>query len=169
MASPEIVLISPLPVGVCKQRLQEVTDPPWKILGSGKVMGSVGDARFSWRKRSVYSNAFQCRLNGVLFDAEGKTRLVCRFGRNIVIAAIFAVWFLGILVIGGAIFVKTAYSLIYYGNTATSDIAGLAISSTLLGIVLVLSAGIRIQARADLRFLTDFLQKTVEVPGGKED
>src|SRR5438270_444802 len=70
-------LASPRRRDDCVRLLRENIDDEWKIFGSRPVMGRVGDATFSLRKRIFYSNAFQTNVRGELVEESRQTQLRC--------------------------------------------------------------------------------------------
>jgi hypothetical protein len=109
-----VELVSPLPPDEAVARLREAVDrgglPSW--FGSKSVVGRVSGRSVRLHRRISYQNSFQTFLTGTL-EAHGEG---CAFrgtaGMHPLVTAFVVVWFAGIVLIGGAVFVAAVRRLV---------------------------------------------------------
>lgn len=164
MFAREIVeIVSPLSRDECCVRVSARINSPWAVIGFRKVVGRVSESRMSLRKRIWYSNPYQTVLTAC-FDEEGLgTRVTCRFGLSRFTAAWMTIWFAGVLFIGGAMFLATAYEFIAKPQALQPNAwMGLAIPAAMLAFGFALDRFSRFLARNERDFLLRFVVEAVD-------
>jgi hypothetical protein len=151
------MLVSPLPITECLDRLRGVTQSEWKIFGKSPVVGRIGE-RFKLRKRLSGGsyNSFQTFVSGRLIDEGASTRIACRFGMHWFVTLFTVIWL--------APFVTT---LIF---SLAVDLATLRIQNPESYLVPVIFTAFgcglvclgRYMARGERQFLRDFLRDTLD-------
>ena len=163
MASKSFDLISPLPRDECVRRLRALTGRAWIVFSGRPVIGYVGERSLRLSKRVWYHNSFQVCLFGDFLEENDQTRLRCRFGIHPLDAAFMAVWFAGVLLIGGAMSATTVASLLS-GRDSIPANAWLVIVFPLLmlGLGVAMITFGKFLSRNERRFLIDFLGRTID-------
>ncbi len=128
-----------------------------RLFGGKPVIGSVGEAGFTLRKRIAYRNSFQTLLKAdVLSDGAG-ARLSCRVGMALATMLFVIVWMGLVVVIGGGVVLA-----LLSGGAGEVPVWSFAIVPYLL----LFGAGMlvvgRWLARHEGRFLLDFLCRELD-------
>ena len=168
--SERVELFTPLPPPECARRLSSAIDDDgwlWLIslrglVGSKPVIGHVTETWLRLRKRIGYRNSFQTILSASLRPEGGGTLIHGTAGVHVVVRAFMFVWFGGVMLGGGAIFLGTLAALLFgSGPRPPNAWAGIVMPWVMLGFGIGLVAGCRYLARDETRFLTDFLDSTL--------
>ena len=158
-------LRSSIPVDQCLQRIKAAIDSPWILFGSKPVVGWCGSATFRGHKRISYRNSFQTHVVARFSANDGGTAISCRFGMHPAVIAFMAVWFFGVISIGGALIVAffTGH-LIQAGHESANlpPVFGALIPVGMLAFGCVLVGVGRRVARGEAAFLKNFLLETLD-------
>ena len=163
MSSESFELISPLERAEFTRRLQAATAPGSMIFSSMPVIGYVGESSLRLRKRISYRSTFRGWLFATLIDEDGHTRLHCRSGMHPFARVFMVIWFSGVLLIGGAMFIITIWTwLAGKVPLPTNAWLGVAVLPLMLGFGIGLMWFGQFIARKEEQFLIDFLRRTVD-------
>jgi len=159
MAAP-VRFASALPRSACADRLREAVDSPFVLFGKKSVVGTVGDAKATLRKRIKGRNSFQSCLRVTLADVSTGTTLECRGGLHLAVIVFMIFWMGVVVLIGGSVFLAAIIALTTTADSEIPPAMGLVIppSMLLFGVVLVLFG--RRMARGEEAFLLDFVAQT---------
>jgi hypothetical protein len=157
-------LFSPLSPAECAARLTEVIDFERSahfslagLFGSRPVVGHVTGSSLRLRKRIGYRNPFQIFLTATMRPETGGTLISGGFAMHPFIRVFLLIWFGGVILIGGSIFVATVRGIF----SGTSDRQGMWVGLLAPPIMLAFGVGLlrlgRFLGRKEARFLTDFL------------
>jgi hypothetical protein len=153
------IFLSPHSMEECHKRLKGSVDTSFFLHFSSKqVAGKVSKELISIRKRINYGNSFQTVLKASLKPSENGTELLFTIGLHPFVKIFMSIWFGGLFVIGGLIFIITLSSLFEKNASADSGmIMGILIppGMAIFGIAL-LKFG-RYLARNESAFLKTFL------------
>lgn len=108
-------LFSRLPREACVERLRASVLSPWSFSATG-IVGRVGDETLTLRCAIWYRNSFQTFLRGKLTKELDGTRILCRFGMSRFVLVFMSVWFGGVVLIGGSIFIKSLVAILHGRN-----------------------------------------------------
>jgi hypothetical protein len=169
LSGSEIRLFSPLSPAECASRLEAVIDSERSALfsvaglfGSRPVVGRVTGSSLRLRKRIGYRNSFQIFLTATMQPEAGGTLISGGFAMHPFVRVFMLIWFGGVILMGGSIFVATV--------RGTFSVTGGHRQNIWLGLVLppamlAFGAGLlrvgRFLDRDEARFLTDFLVETL--------
>jgi len=111
-ADQKFVLCSPHSVEECHRRLKESVDTSFFPYFSLKpVAGRVSKTSISIRKNINYVNSFQTVLRGSLRPKGSGTEIEAKVGLHPFVKTFMFIWFGGLFIIGGMIFLVTLSSL----------------------------------------------------------
>jgi len=174
--SRRIDLVSPLTLAECVSRVSAALSAPRSSgphaerFHSTQVVGRVTPSSLRLRVRIGYKNSFQSVLIAKLSQESRGTAISGDIRMYWFVRVFLLLWFSGVILIGGTIFVVTARDLLV-GAAAT----GPRWSGLLLPWIM-LSGGLgvvwfgRHLARTEGDLLTAFLRKTLDaVPRGRDD
>src|SRR4051812_21410120 len=120
MNSNRIELIAPLPPAECASRLKAVIDTERSALfsfaglfGSRPVVGRVTESSLRLRKRIGYRNSFQSFLTATMRPEAGGTLISGDVAMHPFVRVFMFVWFGGVVLIGGTMFLATVGSLLF--------------------------------------------------------
>src|SRR5277367_2110356 len=168
-----IEVFSPFTPADCASRLREAIDGGVMVslfgMGSKPVIGRVSESSFRLRRRIRYHNSYQTYLTATMRPELGGTVIsgVCAIHPLVRIFNI--VWFGGVALIGGAVFLATGWNALSGKSGESRD--------TLLGMIIplvMLAFGIglvrfgRYLARNDPRFLITFLIQTLNARAARQ-
>lgn len=157
-----VELVSPLSHEACYSRITATIDRPWTIMGDRSLIGYVSRTGLRVRKRIVYRNPFQVLLVAKFIEADGSTRIHCRFSMQPFVIVFTAVWFGGVLLIGGSLFLMSLVGLILtYQSMPAGTWSALLIPPLMLLFGLGLTRFGQYLARDERQFLLAFLCKTL--------
>ena len=159
-------LRSPLPPIECARRIASAIDTDSLfslafLFGSNPVVGRVTESSLRLRRRIKYRNSFQ-KLLVVTMRPEGSGTVISgKFVMHPIIRVFTAIWFTGVIVIGGALFVR-ALHLFLLGSVLREDGVwqGLVFPPCMIVFGLLLT---RFGTRADIQFIEDFLVEMLAV------
>jgi hypothetical protein len=108
-----VELLSPLPIEECHLLLEAAMDTlwPWDYFGSRLVAGRISGSKLFARKQVGYKNLFQTRLSADTLEQDGRTLIRCRFSLHPFTRTFQVLWFAGVLLICGPIFVMSLLTL----------------------------------------------------------
>jgi hypothetical protein len=160
--SKRIELSSPLTPAGCASRLREVIDIEGVAtalfgLGSKPVIGKISESSFRLRRRIRYGNSFQIFLFATIRPKAGGTLISIGFAMHPFVRIFSVVWFAALTLIGGKIFLSTAWTTLFDRSGDSRDALGIAVPLAMLGFGIALLRFGRYLARNDPRFLSDFL------------
>jgi hypothetical protein len=161
-----VELVSPFPPDDCAARLRETMDSGLgtRLFGSRPVVGHVSGRSVHLRKRIGYGNSFQTVLVGRLEESDGRTVFRGNAGMHRLVAIFMGLWFCGVVLIGGLVFVSAIGELLAGGGRPL----------VLIAPPLMLAAGVglvrfgRWLARDEERFLVDFVAEVINSPPAQE-
>ncbi len=175
MNSDRIRLFTLLTPSECASRLKIAIDTDWRLFGSKPVVGKVTESSLCLRKRIGYRNSFQSVLTATMQREAGDTVLSGKVAMGSFVRAFMFIWFGGLLLIGGTIFVVAIASMISGSSNRQHDAwLGLVVPPAMLVFGYGLVRFGRYLARDEARFLTDFLIQTLDAretnhPGSSVD
>lgn len=127
--------------------------------GTRPVIGRIRGTRLTARKRIWYRNSFQTYLSAELSDQVNQTLVRCTFSMHPFVTAFMAVWFGGVLLIGGATVVHLLNLFISASAKAPEgSVAGIAVPFLMLLFGAGLVAFGRWLASDEETFLLNFLK-----------
>ncbi len=162
-------LYSPLPPDECAKRLSEAIDSERSALfsflslfGSHPVAGHVDVSSLKLRKRIRHNNSFQSYLTATMRPEGSGTVISGDFAMHPFVWVFLAIWFTGVTLIGGAVFIVTVGAYIS-GSPLRGDKAWMGVVSPLvvIGFGLALVRFGRFLARNEVRFIKDFLMQAL--------
>jgi hypothetical protein len=165
-----IELVSPLSPQECATRLRAEIDIEhsrlfsWTgLFGSKLVVGSVTESELRLRQRRVGRNSFQRVFVGRIDTDNGGSIIAGEFGIDPAVRTFMTIWFWGVLIIGGTLFLAALGSILS-GSRAFGDGTwmGLIIPATLVGWGLILPRMGQRMAKEEPKFITDFLARTLD-------
>ena len=163
-----IQLFSPLPPAECASRLKVAMDTERLahfslagFFGSRPVVGQVTESSLRLRKRIGYRNTFQTFLTATMRPEAGGTVISGEFAMHPFVRVFMLIWFGGIIIIGGTMFVATASSMLSGSGQGQNTWMGVVIPTAMLAFGFGLVRLGRFLARTESRFLTDFLVQTL--------
>ena len=133
------------------------------LFGSKPVIGRVTESSLRLRKRIAYRNSFQRFLTATMRPESGGTVITGKVAMHPFVRVFMTVWFGGVILIGGALFVSSIGSVLSSsGSQAHNAWLGLIILPAMIvfGYALVRLGGYL--ARDETGFLTDFLIRTLD-------
>lgn len=157
-----VALISTSPLGTCCSQLNLKIDQPWTIMGDRPVIGRIYETKLWMRKRIRYRNPFQILLRARLFEQAGSTHIQCYFSMRPFVVIFLTMWFGGVLLLGGGVFLMCLAGLILaYQSMPAGTWMGLLIPPwmVLFGFGIIQFG--RYLARDERQFLLDFLCETL--------
>jgi len=169
MNSNRIELLTPLTPEECASRLMAVIDTERSALfsfaalfGTRPVIGRVTDSSLRLRKRIGYRNSFQSFLTATMRrEAEG-TVISGEVAMHPFVRIFMIIWFSGVILIGGTIFLVTIGSLISHSAHQQQNAW---VGAVIFPAMLVFGYGLiqfgRYLARGEAPFLEDFLIQTL--------
>lgn len=95
----EGVMLSPLSVETCRERLKAATDGPLVLFGPRAMRGIIGADWARLRKNIRWNNSFQTILLLALKDDRNGTRLTWRCGASTMARLFIAAWLVGIVTV----------------------------------------------------------------------
>jgi hypothetical protein len=104
-------LVAPFPLDECIRRLRDDIAPFWAPFGGRRLVGRLSGTSLRVRKPVWTNHWLQTRLFATLVDAGDRTRIVCRFTVHPLVKAFMAIWFSGVVLLGGTIFLLTLAGL----------------------------------------------------------
>lgn len=170
MTSNRIELLTPLRPAECAWRLTAVIDTEWSALfsfaglfGSRPVVGRVTESSLRLRKRIGYRNSFQNHLTATMRPEGGGTLISGDVAMHPFVRVFMFVWFSGVVVIGGMMFLAAVSSLLFGGgNQYQNAWLGAIIPPAMLAFGYGLVRFSRYLARGETRFLIEFLVHTLD-------
>jgi len=160
--SKDVELVSSLPLETCRSRLISEIDAPWTVLGNRPVIGQIAGTKLRARKRIWYRNSFQISMSAEMVERDGYTHILCRFSMHPFVRIFITVWFTGVLLVGGLVFLASLASLSLADQSVPAGTWPgliLPIGMFLLGLGAVRVG--RTLAGDERLFLLDFLCKTL--------
>ena len=127
------------------------------------MIGRIAGTKLRARKRILYGNSFQTRLSADMAEQVGQTYVRCRFSMHPLVTAFLAVWFGGVVLIGGTASVVSLLALTSARpRVPTGTWLGILVPIAMLvfGFGLVRSG--QYLARHERRFLIAFVRDTLE-------
>jgi hypothetical protein len=174
-------LLSPLTPTECASRLTAAIDTGGlfsfdALFGSKPVIGRVTESSIRLRKRipdyipikdrkpfKGYNNPFQTFLTATMRHEPGGTVISGKLAMDPPVRIFMFVWFAGVILIGGTIFLATISSLISgSGGHPQNQWPGVVIPPLMLGFGYGFIRLGRYLARDEARFLVDFLIKKLD-------
>ena len=170
LKTTRIELHSPHPPAECASRLSAAIDAENSALlslagvfGNKPFLGRVTETSLHLRKRIAYRNSFQSMFSGTMRPSNGGTVITGDFAMHPFVIVFMAVWFCGVLGIGGTLAIATIAHL-FSGAEPRGDHDWLGIVApvgmAIFGVALV-AVG-RYIARQEAQFITDFLTRTLD-------
>jgi hypothetical protein len=159
-------LYSSLSVDECRRRLKASTDSPWMLFGLKPVVGWSGAGFFRGHKRIWYRNSFQTHAMVSLMAEKTGTQISCRFGMHPLATVFMAIWFAGVVLIGGPITAIMMIAAITGSAVRTSGSMPPLIAAVVAPGMLVFGCALvgfgRWLARDEATFLKDFFLRTLD-------
>lgn len=170
MSSNNIQLLTPLTPTECASRLTAAIDTQRSafisfagFFGSRPVVGRVTESSLRLRKRIGYRNSFQSFLTATMQRGTEGTVISGEVAMHPFVRAFMFVWFSGVVLIGGTMFIATLGSLLFgSGHWAQNSWLGVVIPPVMLAFGYGLIRFGRHLARDEAKFLTDFLIQTLD-------
>lgn len=165
-----IKLFTSLSPEQCLSRLSAAGDIEHSLLpsfssafGSKPVVGRGTVSSLRLRKRVSYANSFQTHLTVSMRGEEGGTAIEGALGMHPAVQPFNALWFGGVLLLGGTMFLVSLRSLIADGDDAMQNAwLGIVVPPLMLAFGYGLDRFGRHLARDEGRFLTEFLIRTLD-------
>jgi hypothetical protein len=164
-----IDMVSPLSPQECATRLRgeiDIEHPrlfSWTgLFGSKPIVGRVTESELRLRQRRVGRNSFQRVFVGRIETDNGGSIIAGEFGIDPVVRSLMTIWFWGVLIIGGTLFLAALGSTLS-GSRAFGDGTwmGLIIPAILIVWGLILPRMGQRMAKEEPKFITDFLARTL--------
>ena len=126
------------------------------VFSGQPLIGRFVGTRLRVRKRIWYANPGQTYLSAELIAEGGETRIRCRFSLSRLVVMFHILWFSGVVLAGGFAFVDALHQDVAraWRSCAVPTMLMLVLGSALVGFE-------RFLARNEQRFLTDFVQQTL--------
>ena len=117
MNSNRLELLSPLSPTECAARISSTASSGSSWFGSRRdpstsepIIGRVTGSSLWLRRRIAYNNSFQIFFRGELRAEGGGTRIIGTFAMSGFVQVFMSVWLVGVVLLGGIIFVATLAS-----------------------------------------------------------
>jgi hypothetical protein len=166
-AQPDANLISPLPIGECKERLTKAVDPPWMLFGGKPVLGSLRAGTLVAGKRIFYGNSFRTMMRARLSESGATTRIHCSFGMPAFTTIFMTVWFGLLFLIGGMMMIGAIFVAVTGGEQRES-LGPLGLLMLFFAPPLMFGFGVGLvhigqrATRGHRQYLIDFMRETLE-------
>ncbi len=167
-------LYSPLPPEECVKRLKECIDqerfPSFSftsLFGKNAIAGYVDSTSFRLRKRIAYRNSFQTFLKGIMKPEGTGTIIQGVFAPHGFTMAFMLVWFGGVAVIGGLVFVSSLFMLMVDPHSPKNPALGVIVPPAMLAFGFALVRFGRYLARDEAKFLAGAVRHILEAEDRK--
>jgi len=167
---PRFKLLTALAPEQCLSRLSAAGDIqhsllrwPTSFFGSKPVVGLATTSALRLRKRANIDNSFQTHLVASMRAEAGGTAIVGTLGMHPAVEAFMVLWFGGVLLLGGSMFVMSLRTLLAGTADSTQNVwMGILVPPLMLAFGYGLVRFGRHLARDEERFLRQFLISTLD-------